>query len=300
VYQASPNAGTGTAQNFTFRISDADGYQTVQQFDAIFDTAVGRTNSCAVEYWAPSRTFFLRSDDNTTWSQGTLGTSAVLQNSQCSISIPSSSSSGAGTSLDITIGVTFTAAYTGTKNLFVFVADQAGLSTPWTSVGTWTVGSTVTATPPPPPPPTSSGISVQMTPSSGSGMLSNFAISVTDSAGAGAIQQISLFIGDVLGGPNACYIDFNVATRKISLRNNSNTGWSSGTVLPGFTGLLQNNQCALYVSQTTVSQSGDTVTLRPYIAFKSRFKGVFPMYIFGSDSQGRSTGWQNPGSWNVR
>jgi hypothetical protein len=289
-YQVTPNSGSGTSQKFTFRISDADGYQTVQQVDTVIDTAVGRTNSCRVEYWAPTRTLSLQSNENTTWSQAILGTATVLQNSQCSVNAASSTVYGSGSSLDLTLDITFASAYQGTKSIFAFVADQAGLVSSWKTLGSWTIAGA--------PPPPSSPLSVRLSPASGAGKSAVFELTVTDDAGYNAVQQVGLFIGETVGALNSCYIEYWASTRTVALWNNLSYAVTMG--LPGSTRVLQNSQCVVYLEESTIVTSGNTMTLRLSVEFKSRYRGIQQLYTFASDALGRMTPWEHPGSWDIR
>src|SRR5205823_2742610 len=105
----------------------------------IFDTVVGKTNSCWVDYWAPTRMISLKNDDNVNWTQAVMGSSTVLQNSQCSVNPAASSSGGSATTMTLTLAMSFTNAYSGTKSIIVFAGDQAGLSSGWQTIGSWIV-----------------------------------------------------------------------------------------------------------------------------------------------------------------
>jgi GH18 family chitinase len=287
-FLVTPNSGAGDSRTFTFQVSDGDGYATIQQIDAVFDTSVAKTNSCVVEYWAPSQTLFLKSDDNATWSQAALGSSTILRNSQCSLNPAASSASGAGSTLDLKLAMTFAPAYAGTKNIFVIAADQTGLSSAWQTLGTWTV----------PTPPPAQPLTLQLTPVNGVGFGATFVLNLADTGGYGVVQQADLFIGPSLGATNSCFIDYWAPSRTVSLRSNDNVTWKQGAL--GNSTVLENAFCAIGLASATVSGSGNTLTLSLPIMFKSRFVGTKLIYTFAADQLGRNTGWQNPGNWTVR
>src|SRR5262249_3378433 len=156
-------------------------------------------------------TLFLQAD-NGSWGSAALGSGTTLQNSRCSLNTGASSASvsGAGTSLTVNFALSFTSAFAGAQTLTTFAADSAGWVSGFSTTGTWTV--TV-----PPPPPAVPTLSAALTPGSGSGTTAMFALKLADTNGYSAVQQADLFIGDNLGGLNQCYIDYNPATRTLSL-----------------------------------------------------------------------------------
>jgi hypothetical protein len=137
--QLSPINGSGNGAAFVLRLSDISGHTAVQQVDLLIGNSLGANNSCLIDYWAPTKTVSVRNNNNTGWYQGTLGSTKVLENSQCKVSLASSSVSGSGNTLTLSLVVTFKAAFRGTRQLFTFGADQYGRNTGWQNPGRWTV-----------------------------------------------------------------------------------------------------------------------------------------------------------------
>ncbi|HYM08907.1 MAG TPA: glycoside hydrolase family 18 protein [Terriglobales bacterium] len=289
-FAVTPNSGSGSSQAFAFQVSDSGGYAAVTELDTFFDTAVGNANSCRVQYGAPN-ILYLQSNDMTAWYQGTVGSSATLQNSQCSVNLATSSVSGSGTTLTVTMAISFSSTYTGTRSIFAFAADSAS-SSGWKTLGSWTVTD---------PPPTLGPPTVSVSPNSGSGSSTTFSVAVTDgSSGFSAINQADLFIGNTVGAASSCYIDYNATTSTVSLQNDAATGWSSAT--PGSAVTLQNSQCSVNAGLVTVSGSGNTLTLKVPVAFTTSYTGTRTLYTFGAYTVSGvtySSGWQNAGSWTV-
>jgi hypothetical protein len=85
---------------------------------------------------------FLRSDlaSDFTGTDGTLGTGAPLQNSQCSVDVANSSAVLSGTTLTVTLPITFTNAFLGEKNIYIFGPGTGWLTgATYAPVGTYTV-----------------------------------------------------------------------------------------------------------------------------------------------------------------
>ena len=286
----TPNSGSGSTQTFDFQVSDPNGYTDIQQFDVVIDTATGQTNSCRLEYWAPTNTLLLQSDDTTSWVQAALGSPTILRNSQCSINPVASSVSGAGTVWDVKLAIAFASNYVGTKSILVF-ASGPSVGSGWVTLGTW-----IPATAPPPTV-TGTAPTVHLSPNTGSGSSATFALGITDSGGYSNVLQGALFIGNTLGAANSCYIDYWASTNTLSLLSDDTATWSHATV--GSSVLMQNSQCAVNPALATVSGSGNTLTVKFPVTFSTNYKGGRTLYSFGANKAGQSSGWQKSGTWTV-
>jgi hypothetical protein len=68
-----------------------------------------------------------------------LGSSATVQNSQCSINAAGSSASGTGNNLSVDLAITFKSGFHGSKRIYAFAQDASGLASGWQQSGAWTV-----------------------------------------------------------------------------------------------------------------------------------------------------------------
>src|SRR5262249_15226099 len=105
---ASPNTGSGTTQDFTFQYSDSTGASNISVVWAWFNPAItpAATNSCMVYYNRTANTLNLAGDSGQRLS-GTLGSTAVLQNSQCSVNLAGASTVINGNILTLHVPVNF-------------------------------------------------------------------------------------------------------------------------------------------------------------------------------------------------
>jgi len=116
---------------------DGNGYTAVSQVALLVGSS--GVNGCYVQYEPATRTIYLAANDGVTWSAATAGSSATLQNSQCSVRAGLVSSSGSGNTLKVAIPIAFSRSYVGSRSLLTFGADTFGLSTGWQTSGAWTV-----------------------------------------------------------------------------------------------------------------------------------------------------------------
>ncbi len=137
ILSLTPTSGHGPSQTFTATYSDSAGYQDIKYALFLANTGVNGAGACYV-LWAPANSFYLMNDAGTTWlGPITGGSSATLQNSQCTLSGATSSVSGSGNSLTVNFGITFLTAFDGLKNTYTLVYGSAGNSG-WQQTGTWT------------------------------------------------------------------------------------------------------------------------------------------------------------------
>jgi hypothetical protein len=61
----------------------------------------------------------------------------TVSNSQCALT--SRSAAASGTTLVVTVGITFAKAFTGSKNAYLYVVDQNGFTLPYQQLGTWSI-----------------------------------------------------------------------------------------------------------------------------------------------------------------
>jgi len=141
----SPSAGSGVSQVFTFTMA---GVYSGDEVDLSFSTstALGTLqfydHGCALVYGSIPSQIFLFGDlaSNSVGTNGTLGSGPTLQNSQCTVNVPATSAMLSGSTLTMTIPITFSAAFQGQKNVYIF-GPGTGWPTgaPYTRVGTFTV-----------------------------------------------------------------------------------------------------------------------------------------------------------------
>lgn len=283
----TPSSGSGTSQTFALVYSDAAGASNLQQLYVLIGASLAtESNSCTMYYNQPANQFNLLNDSASAWLTGTPGTSTTLQNSQCSVSMAGSSVALNGTTLTLSVATTFSPAYAGAKNIYLWASNVSGANTGWRQLATWTV------------PAASGPVAVSVTPSSGSGATQAFAMAYSDPSGAASLRQLYVLIGSSLASEtNSCVIFYNPAANQINLLNNSVSAWLTAT--PGSATTLQNSQCAVNMAASSVASSGITMTLSLAMSFTSAYAGAKNVYLWASDSSGANTGWRQLGTWTV-
>ncbi len=143
--RVTPAYGAGANQTFTLQYSDNLGAASLTSALAWFTTnpTASSANSCKVSYDRSSNTLSLMNDVGSQPISGTAGTAGILQNSQCSVGLFASNASAAGNSLTLTLAMSFTSAFAGSKNLYLLAIDSGGNDSGWQSRGSWQVPSSI-------------------------------------------------------------------------------------------------------------------------------------------------------------
>jgi hypothetical protein len=284
----TPSSGSSANQVFALQYSDTAGAASLQTLYVYFSATLGNpANSCFIYYNTGANQIELLQDSGASWLTSTPGTSTTLQNSQCSLNVANTSVVRNGTTLTLNLAMTFLPAYAGAKNIYMYAADISGANNGWQQLGTWTV-------------PTAAGVAaaVSVSPAAGSFLSQIFALQFSDTAGAASLQTLYVYFSATLGSPvSSCFLYYNVAPNQIELLQDNGVTWLSST--PGVGATLQNSQCSLNLTNTSVVRNGNTLTLNVGMIFLPAYAGAKNIYLYASDVSGSNSGWQQRGTWTV-
>jgi hypothetical protein len=285
----SPSSGSGFSQVFRFTYSDANGAADLASAHGIIHNQLNGQSACYVYYTPADNKLYLYADvSGQLLGPLTPGVAGTVQNSQCSVGGAGSAVSIAGNTLTLDVAVTFASSFGGLRNVYGNAVDLAGLSSDWQQLGSWTVP---VATNMPPAP-------VSVTPSSGSGSSATFAFTYSDPNGAADIASAHALIQNQVNGHSACYVYYAPATNGLYLYTDV-WGTLLGPLTPGVAGTIQNSQCSISGAGSSVSSSGNTLTLRFAATFSSAFAGPRNLYGYVADQAGQNSGWHTLGAWSV-
>jgi large repetitive protein len=142
-----------------------------------------------------------------------------------------------------------------------------------------------------------------VSPAASSGTTQTFTLTFTDQAGFADISVIDILINNYLDGQQACYIALVPATSSTGylylVDDAGDGGYASGSpmYMPS-SNSLQNSQCVISAAGSSVSGSGNTLTLTLAITFKAAFAGNKIFYV-AARSNTQNSGWQPMATWNV-
>jgi hypothetical protein len=140
IVSLSPTSGSGLSVTFQATYGDPDGLGDLHLVYLMVNSSTGGANACWVYYYPPTNSLYLRNDGGTAFlGPVTLGTTgAKLTNSQCTLDAGASSVATSGNQLTLNAALTFSATFTGQKNVYMSVTGFSGSTVPFTLEGTWT------------------------------------------------------------------------------------------------------------------------------------------------------------------
>ena len=283
----TPNTGSGSSGTLAFAFTDPNGATDILSTQMDIGATLSAAGSCYFYYARGSNALYLATDAGAWQGPLTIGSAGTLQNSQCTVNAGASSVSASGNTLTLSLALTFQAAFTGAKNVYMEV-QNATQDSGWSAHGTWTVSSSGEAASPPEP--------VSVTPNTGSGLSATFAFVFSDGNGATDIVSTQMDISATLSATGACYFYYGRGANALYLA--SDTGAWQGPVTIGSAGTLANSQCSVNAGTSSMLVSGNTLTLNLAVSFEAGFAGAKNIYMEVQNATVDS-GWSLHGGWTV-
>jgi hypothetical protein len=139
-------------------------------------------------------------------------------------------------------------------------------------------------------------------PAGGNGSTQTFTFTLTDPDGWQNITLVDVLVNKYLNGLGACYIavvPLSASSGVVYLVDDAGDagGPFSSIVLPG-SGTAQNSQCSVSSTGSSVSGSGNTLTVSLNLTFASGFAGNRTIYVAAQNGVNNS-GWQVLSTWGV-
>jgi hypothetical protein len=295
----SPGTGNGASQAFTFTFSDPSGYQNLGVLDVLINNYLDGIQACYVALvpsGANAGTVYLVDDGGDAGGPfaGNLALpgSGSVSNSQCTVSGTGSSVVGSGTTITLTLNISFSASFAGNRIFYTAARDTGTGNSGWQALSTWQVpGATATPT-------QATGV----TPASGSGGSQSFVFTFADSAGWQDLGVVDVLFNNVLDGIQGCYIAYSVPAATLYLVDNGGDAggpFAGYLALPG-TGSMSNSQCTVSGVGSSAAGSGNTLTLTLNVSFTGAFAGNRIFYTAAGNAAGtENSGWHALGAWTV-
>ena len=138
---------------------------------------------------------------------------------------------------------------------------------------------------------------------SGTGANQTFTFTFADSAGWQSLAVVNILINNFLDGRHACYValvPLSASAGSVFLVDDAGdaAGPYQGLVLPG-NGTAGNTQCSIGGIGSSMSASGNTLTLVLSISFSNGFEGNKIAYLAARDTAGNNSGWKALRVWQV-
>lgn len=288
----TPSSGIsnpGETVSFTTTYSDPDGWLNIQYVYFLINTSVNGAYCFYGYYNQNTNKLYLRNDSNASWLGGYIpGASNVIENTYVKLNCAGTTVSTSGTTLTINWSITFKPAFTGQKNTYLYIIDDANVIANWAQKGTWKI---TNQTP-------SAWTINPASGSSGPDMAVIFTTTYIDPDIWQNIREAYFTINTISGIIGGVTTYYNRNSNKLYLRNNTNNGWLGGYI-PGASNIIESSYMKLNCAGTTVTGSGTTLTINWSITFKSTFVGTKNTYLYVVDNASTNSGWVKVGTWTI-
>ena len=141
-----------------------------------------------------------------------------------------------------------------------------------------------------------------------SGMAPTLTVKFSHPSGANNIGVVNILINRDLNGDNACYLAWSQLRGLLylvrdkgpssGLSEGMTFGQGTGTIgtIGAATGAISNSQCTVFGGPSSVSVTGNVVTLTLSLSFASGFTGNKVIYLAARDLQEATNGWKTIGT----
>lgn len=293
---AIPGSPSGASSTFTFTFSDPNGWQKLTVLDVLISGYLNARQACyfaIVPSGANSAAIYLVDDAGDAggpFAAMELPGTGSVQNSQCEVLAFGSSIAGSGTTIVLKLTIDFANTFAGNKIVFTAAQDLLGYNSGWQELATWNVPGVVTLGP------AVSG----MTPLRSSGSTQTYTFTFTDTNGWGDISIANVLVNQNLNAVEACYLAVAPAAKAIYLVDDHGDGGGPfATITLPSTGTASNSQCTINGTGSSITNSGNILTLVLNMSFSPSFGGNRVFYIAARNNTTGNSGWQAVGSASI-
>lgn len=135
-------------------------------------------------------------------------------------------------------------------------------------------------------------------PDYGTGSSQTFLFPYYSQGGAGWLSDVRVVVNAALSPVNACYVEYLAATHTLYLFNDAYTALA-GQLVVGAANAISNGQCTISGRGSSVSASGNALTLRLAITFAPDFLGPKGIWGLAVDQGNLNSGWVQSGTWTI-
>jgi hypothetical protein len=285
-------AGTGSSNTFTFRFSHSvGGVDRLGVVNVLINRALDGGRACYLAYSQPFQTLFLVDDNgpDAGLSALTLGGTGSVSNSQCTVNAAGSSATAEGDTLTLRLNIDFKPAFAGNHLIYLAAREDGpgGANSGWMTQGAWTVpGRPITY-------PRSLGMSPAAWSWSGNSV---FSFTFEDQTSANNLQTAWVLMNTALDAAGACYVAYFVPGNLVLLFPDNGDGAQATAMELTGTNTVENSQCRISASGSTVTKSGGRLTLNLNMTPKSGLMGPQGVWMATQPLSGAASGWSALGN----
>ncbi|MCX8053514.1 MAG: Ig-like domain-containing protein [Armatimonadetes bacterium] len=286
VTPASGNITIGVWTNVTCTYSDADGHANLAACYLLINSSVSPTGAAYLVYNANTNKFYVKNNAGTDLPIGgvTPGTVAVIESENVALDCSGSTVTRSGNNATIKWRIRLKSTMQKkTCGLYMKATDDAGAYAGFTSKGSIYANSAPVAS--------------TVFPKSGTMPFNSwmtFTVTYTDVDGATTMRTCELLINSHVSDNGAAHFLYDRHMNLLYMKNNSGVA-SEGTA-PGSAVTLETENAKLDCANTSVSTSGNNLTVAFRVMFKSTMAAkVCALFTQASDDRGAIGPWASKG-----
>jgi M6 family metalloprotease-like protein len=267
----SDDPDVGASDSFHFNVDDPNGLEDIATLSVIVNTSPSMSGGCAFRYDRRNDEFWLIDDDGIGWLGPVHPNRAqTLNNSRCGSLYFSISNQPSG--LSLYVNMSYSGTFTGEKNIYLSVQEVDGRSSDWQSFGAFTVINT--------PP--------QTFVSFGHYQQEEYNLIYKDDNGIRDLGVMQVVFNDTLSFSGGCVLNYDSATDRLSLADDSGAGWLTPVPLAE-SYRLYNSQCQ--VEKAEKVSYNQTFYINVHLHFMGSFSGTKKIYSYARDLGGQNSDW---------
>jgi peptidyl-Asp metalloendopeptidase len=295
VTETGPLFGSGVNQTVTLKFSHPAGVGELGIVNALINRALDGGNACYIAYSQPQRVLYLVNDAGPAAGLSvplTLGSTASVSNSQCTIFGTGSSWTTTETELTLRLNISFRSGFGGNRVIYLAGRTVGEDNSGWRTMGVVELPETGTTLP----------RAELLTPATGTTAGATLSATYGEATSGNNVQTAWMLMNSAVNGARACYVAYSRPGNLLVLVPDNGDG-SAALVLPlGGTGSVENSQCRISAQGSSAVVNGNRLTLNLNVLFKPAFAG--PVAIFGAVQTNAggvisTSPWRPLGAWQV-
>jgi hypothetical protein len=279
----APPVSAGRSQTLTATfINSAGGYRSLDVLNVLVNDALDGRRACYLAYSVPSNTLWIVPDngDATQLSGKVMDGTGTVGNSQCTVALSGSSATGHGDLFTLTLNITFSQAFPGSKVIYVAARDIFGNNSGWQSMGVIHVPLVLLT----------DLFILGMDPPFGSSLAQTITFSYYTEFSP--FQTVWALINSAVDGRGACYIAYYRPGNLLFLAPDSGEDTQANGMVLGSNNTISNSQCTVSGQGASVQMIGNTLSVTLPITFKPAFAGFRVVWLGAATLDNRVVSWQ--------
>jgi len=292
VGNVTPSSGlypVGAWQTFKCTYSDADGASNLWLLSLLINNGISNSGACHVVYSQNTNKFFMKNAAGALVPEGGVvrGTATTIETDSAVLDCGGSTVTTSGNTITVSWRVKFKAPMTGkTCNLYLQARDDYEVTSPWLSKGTAFVNA-----------PPSLGSVSPSTGESPTGEWKTFRCTYLDPNGATNLWTCSMLVNNAISNTGACHVVYSQNTNKFFMKNAAGALVPAAGVVRGTATTIETENAVLDCSGSTVTISGNAITVNWRVKFKSTMAGKScQIYTRAEDDFSQVAGWVSKGT----